>query len=305
MEFMRQHAISVHSKQQQDVFGNLDPYDERVRGLQELLRRPWFRRIWILQEVANARIVTVVCGWKSIAARTFAPIPQVLQTTPESYVQAVLDIMPGSQRERSWVADRPELHTLLDKFRECDATQPEDKIFALLGISSDARISDVLRPDHSKTPRQIVIDTVSFLLAPSAWGPSSNYFLSWSIDTFFENLPCLHVAIVKAAWEFSRPMAEMLLQNAEDLEHDSYHNELEPAISLALEKGNQKVINTLIRPGKSTFSLRQMKQAWDKRAENALFEKMVEMECSRQYRNDIDGTPIIKWAVQSGHLMLL
>lgn len=195
----RQHAISVHSKQQQEVPGTFDPYDERVRGLQEPLRRPWFRRIGILQEVANARIVTVVCGWKSIAARTFASIPQVLHTTPKSYVQAVLDIMPGPQRERSWFADQPKLHTLLDKFRKCDATQPEDKIFALLGISSDARISDVLRLDYSKTPRQIVIDTVSFLLAPSAWGPSSYEFLPWSIETFFENLPCLHVAIVKAA----------------------------------------------------------------------------------------------------------
>ncbi|KAF1361015.1 HET-domain-containing protein [Lizonia empirigonia] len=31
-------------------------------GLNILLRRPWFRRVWILQEVANARAARVICG---------------------------------------------------------------------------------------------------------------------------------------------------------------------------------------------------------------------------------------------------
>jgi len=38
----------------------------RREGMELLLRRPWFRRIWILQEIANARVATVLCGRKSI-----------------------------------------------------------------------------------------------------------------------------------------------------------------------------------------------------------------------------------------------
>ncbi|KAJ8069816.1 hypothetical protein OCU04_000231 [Sclerotinia nivalis] len=48
-------------------------YEERSRiGIRELLERPWFRRIWILQEIANARVATVYCGKFSVSARIFA-----------------------------------------------------------------------------------------------------------------------------------------------------------------------------------------------------------------------------------------
>jgi hypothetical protein len=47
-------------------------------------------------------------------------------------------IMPGPLRYSPWWAERRDLYTLLDKFRSSDATKPHDKIYALLGISSDA-----------------------------------------------------------------------------------------------------------------------------------------------------------------------
>jgi hypothetical protein len=35
-------------------------------GMESMLRRPWFRRIWILQEIANARVAIVASGNKSV-----------------------------------------------------------------------------------------------------------------------------------------------------------------------------------------------------------------------------------------------
>lgn len=107
-------------------------------GMQLLLSRPWFRRIWILQEIANTRVATVLCGKKSISASTFAQVPSLLGLQPEPHYQAVLDIMPGLSRQTPWWKDKRDLHTLLKKFRDSEATDKRDIVYALLGISSDA-----------------------------------------------------------------------------------------------------------------------------------------------------------------------
>jgi hypothetical protein len=76
--------------------------DRQREGLELLLGRSWFKRIWILKEVANAQAAVVVCGTKSVSARIFALAPSLLGVNPEPYCQAVLDVFPGSSRKHSW-----------------------------------------------------------------------------------------------------------------------------------------------------------------------------------------------------------
>jgi ankyrin repeat protein len=144
-----------------------DPGIEPREGLDLLLRRPWFRRVWVLQEIATAKKASVWCGTKSVRARTFALAPSLIGIKPERYCQAVLDIMPGRLREESWWSESRDLYNLLLKFRESRASDPRDKVYALLGISSDARNTDSLRPDYTKDLQKVIDDTSSFLFGPS------------------------------------------------------------------------------------------------------------------------------------------
>jgi hypothetical protein len=132
-------------------------------GLGTLLARPWFKRIWILQEVANAKRALVSCGTKSVSARSFALAPVLLNTTPEPHCQAVLDIMPGPSRKDSWWGHKRNLYTLLQKFRNSKAGDPRDMIFALLGISSDAQDTEYLRADYEKSVEQVVRTAIAFI----------------------------------------------------------------------------------------------------------------------------------------------
>lgn len=75
--------------------------DPAGRGLDQLLRWPYFQRRWILQEIASARAATIVCGSKAVSARTFALVPSVLQREVPLHCQAVLDIMQGLSRSES------------------------------------------------------------------------------------------------------------------------------------------------------------------------------------------------------------
>ena len=74
----------------------------QYKGMEMLLERPWFKRVWILQEVANAKVAVVCTGTRSISARIFALAPSLIGIQPKPHCQAVLDIMPGPSRKDSW-----------------------------------------------------------------------------------------------------------------------------------------------------------------------------------------------------------
>ncbi|KAB8278166.1 heterokaryon incompatibility protein-domain-containing protein [Aspergillus minisclerotigenes] len=136
---------------------------QQRQGLEELLSRPWFRRVWILQEVANARAGLVCCGQKSVSAHIFPLAPLLIDIIPNAQSQAVLDIMPGPSRSGTWWNMSRDLYTLLQKFSASEARLPRDRVFALLGLSSDARDTDMLRPDYEKSEYDVIHDVVFFL----------------------------------------------------------------------------------------------------------------------------------------------
>ncbi|EEU42694.1 uncharacterized protein NECHADRAFT_84187 [Fusarium vanettenii 77-13-4] len=169
-------------------------YCKQLEALQELFKRPWFQRIWILQEIASARAATIVCGSKSVPGYIFALMPSILGLEIDDHTQAILDIMPGKQRSQSWWSDRRDLHFLLKKFAACQATEARDKVLALLGISSDASSPEVFRPDCQKTLQGVCRDTLCFLLfgrvLPSSVITLPNPSISELVD-YLDDIPRL------------------------------------------------------------------------------------------------------------------
>lgn len=117
----------------------------------DILQRPWFRRVWVIQEVANARAALVHCGHKSVTARVFAACPKLLgvqavldHETSEyakiafPHCQAILDVMPGPSGRDSWWNQNRDLRTLLTKFSDSEATREHDRVFALLCLCPEA-----------------------------------------------------------------------------------------------------------------------------------------------------------------------
>jgi hypothetical protein len=132
-------------------------------GLESLLRRPWFERIWILQEVAKAKRAIVCSGSNYVSTRIFVLAPSLLHTKVEPGCQAVLDIMPGPPRRESWWNMKPDLYTLLTKFIGSKAGDPRDMIYALLGICSDTPDDSVINVDYKKEPEEVFRDAALFL----------------------------------------------------------------------------------------------------------------------------------------------
>ena len=140
---------------------------QQQTSLETLLARPWFKRVWVIQEVANARAAVVCCGERTVSARTFTLAPLLLEFTPPPHCQALLDVMPGWARTGSWWNNKRDLRTLIRKFSASEAKDPRDQIYALLGISSDASNEPKLRPDYTRSSSSVIAGTLEFMLGLS------------------------------------------------------------------------------------------------------------------------------------------
>ncbi|KAH0493405.1 hypothetical protein TgHK011_000076 [Trichoderma gracile] len=140
-----------------------DLQDLEKGGLEEILGRPWFRRVWILQEAAFAQAGIISCGTKSVSARLFTLAPLLLGITPDAHCQSVIDIMPSQWRSASWLSANRSLYSLLGAFGCSEATEPRDLVYALRGISSDVRDTTILMPDYNKPEREIVRELFRYI----------------------------------------------------------------------------------------------------------------------------------------------
>lgn len=132
-------------------------------ALVDLLDSQWFTRIWIIQEIAYARSASIRCGPHTCPARTFAVMPQILSVDTNETTQAVLDVMPR-MRKNTWWSSQRDLHSLICKFGQSQATRQADEIYALLGLSTDACDQTVFFPDYQKPATDALRDAASFLV---------------------------------------------------------------------------------------------------------------------------------------------
>jgi len=140
-----------------------------------IFQRPWFRRIWVLQEVAAARHVLVLCGSVTIDGLALYACTDALvkeqdhtgDSETRSKLQSGVNLMkdtfqrngqggvdsfpdPATMMSQQFTLAIAPLAGLLDMYLTRQATDVRDKVYALLGMcSDDLRISG-LTPDYSR-----------------------------------------------------------------------------------------------------------------------------------------------------------
>ncbi|EQB51110.1 hypothetical protein CGLO_09382 [Colletotrichum gloeosporioides Cg-14] len=145
-------------------------------GLIEILDRSWFRRVWILQEVANASAVMVHCGKLSVPDLYFAIGQEIINfwsrtdITPKLRVEgqskAVREIMPTRRwAHGSWWGHEGgrTMFSLLKHFGQSEATDQRDIVYALRGISADNKNPSLPAVNYEMSEKGLAIDTSSFI----------------------------------------------------------------------------------------------------------------------------------------------
>ncbi|KAK3995522.1 HET-domain-containing protein [Cladorrhinum sp. PSN332] len=140
-------------------------------AIMHLFHLPWFERVWVLQEVAAARHVLVKAGADEITGDAFCaglarwlaecaeepldPESQLLDSTIHSVTRLMRDteLRPRNDYDTSIPArfscNIAPLGELIELYRSRKATDDRDKIYALLGMSSDNPAAVGLEPDYN------------------------------------------------------------------------------------------------------------------------------------------------------------
>ncbi|KJK61508.1 Heterokaryon incompatibility protein HET [Aspergillus parasiticus SU-1] len=124
-----------------------------------LLQRPWFRRIWILQEISAARSILVMCGHTKINGITFVLGLTALNLSYEgdadsgleNVIRSITYLMRGAFSRPDYVTQPHgmlSLGELIDMYHTREATKKHDKVYALLGMSSESANKADLLPNY-------------------------------------------------------------------------------------------------------------------------------------------------------------
>jgi hypothetical protein len=169
-----------------------------IAELQPLFRRPWWGRIWVLQEIALSQHAEFVCGTRRISRSRFAAAFNAFYALSE-----VIALQQSRQRRDltnyhtevlSTVSHRPKLMLSIwrihafsafpllallrattigsihllgpDGYQHLESTDPRDKIFALLGLTNDRKDLERLGvvPDYKKSKEEVFASVTVALL---------------------------------------------------------------------------------------------------------------------------------------------
>jgi ankyrin repeat protein len=137
----------------------------------------------------------------------------------------------------------------MDKFPNSEATEPRDNIYALLGISSDACDTDLLKANYEKKLEDVIFDTTSFLLNFNTFDSAIRRFFDWTLPKFFKNLRSLADEVLKCAMDAEQEMVMKLLIKHNDVHVNMIINK-ETLLSWAAERGHEAVVKLLLETGK-------------------------------------------------------
>ncbi|KAK6596135.1 ankyrin repeat-containing protein [Botrytis cinerea] len=143
----------------------------------KLLQNPWFQRIWVLQEAAAARHIIIMCGSTTIDGYAFCSGVKSLKlyngnSSGLESLPSIMDLIERAGLRPKFKANLPErlsldirsLAELIDMFHTRQATDIRDKVFALLGMSSDKPEKGGLQANYETSWDKIFPRLVKFIL---------------------------------------------------------------------------------------------------------------------------------------------
>ena len=147
--------------------------------ISELFGNPWFKRVWVLQEVINSKRAVLHCGAESILWKELVEVndyhnhqlphlvplhrlPQIWSHLGKPRNPSVFPSISDSGEERPEAARDIGILDVVLEALELDSTDPRDKIFALLSFGKETKIishlPELIKPDYKKSIDRVFAD---------------------------------------------------------------------------------------------------------------------------------------------------
>jgi Heterokaryon incompatibility protein (HET) len=140
----------------------------------KLLEEPYFTRTWIVQEAAVASDAILLCGTRSVSWADFLEAfafsikqPSLMTLMTPEKLEYALGLLVACQ-----IVQKGSGQTLLDlllQHRDCGASDPRDKVFALCGLARDSGPDGLdVKIDYHPDTAEIYTDVAISMLKRSA-----------------------------------------------------------------------------------------------------------------------------------------
>jgi hypothetical protein len=151
--------------------------DKNYGSVLNLLKRSWWRRVWVVQEIVLAKKALVVCGTKEMEWETFSLAIEkgislgiwqetmlgLVTVTYFSFYRSITTMKLSSLADST--AER--LLSLLVHVREREATDSRDKVFSVLGLLHGDSKAINITPDYASPPPAIFKETAVSIIKQS------------------------------------------------------------------------------------------------------------------------------------------
>ncbi|RYC79611.1 hypothetical protein BFJ63_vAg17504 [Fusarium oxysporum f. sp. narcissi] len=153
------------------------PQPQAYQGLQDVLTRKWFERMWVVQEIGRSHYARLICGgdfveWQStdsIAVRRFIRMIKYAEILPEwtklgldavdmRPLLEILDFQEVNQFSKSWglcTRSAPDLLDIAHTMRYKECSDPRDMIFGIWGMVDYLYHLEDFKLDYSMTVKQV------------------------------------------------------------------------------------------------------------------------------------------------------
>jgi hypothetical protein len=146
-------------------------------SLQKLLKRPWWSRAWILQEISLGKNVLIFCGGRSIFWKRIKRSLEVLDThdmldSSDIFFRESLQHIIFTAKFRTMRISHPNFGTirsdvplfrLLAENRSRGATDARDKVYAFTGLAGDTP-NCLKDPNYKERPNELYMRTARAII---------------------------------------------------------------------------------------------------------------------------------------------
>jgi hypothetical protein len=158
-----------------------------VTALRALLQRPFWTRLWVLQEIVLAQKVLIICGHRCVPFESFVHAESIWKQIFAGYMEnwcnaagfislsklltsALPKIIETREQYHAYYKNsvkwsQPLLDLLMGCSIRLDATDPRDKIYGLLGLGGPfGNYKSLVRPDYSKPIKSVYCEIARALI---------------------------------------------------------------------------------------------------------------------------------------------
>jgi hypothetical protein len=131
------------------------PRNKYTTGETNILTQADWSRIWSVQHIIIASKIAVMCGSATVVWNILIPALKSIkhgltEMKRHKIGQSLTTILGLDEKRRRRVVKSIQTNALVIRFRQLQATDPRDKIYALLGLTEEL-LPKELSPDYSKS----------------------------------------------------------------------------------------------------------------------------------------------------------